>query len=254
MPELSIIEAKVPARAERRLEVVKSENRLAPVQNMLKGPIFSRARDIIAANMNDLLDRAEDPARMIRMVIIEMEETLVEVRATAARSIADVKELRSQRSRLQRLQGDWAEKAELALSKDREDLARAALVEKGRIVQLCEQVDSELGEIESLLAGYEDNIRALQSKLAEARQRQSQIANRMELAASRVRTHTLVHGSRTEEAFSRFDLLERRADQAEAEAEALGLGLEDEIETLRSSDAVDAELAAMKARLAGNKE
>ena len=106
MPELSIIEAKVPARAERRLEVVKSENRLAPVQNMLKGPIFSRARDIIAANMNDLLDRAEDPARMIRMVIIEMEETLVEVRATAARSIADVKELRSQRSRLQRLQGD----------------------------------------------------------------------------------------------------------------------------------------------------
>ena len=95
--------------------------------------IFSRTRDIIAANMADLLDRAEDPAKMIRMIILEMEETLVEVRASAARVIADQKEMRRQISRLDKLQESWVEKAELALSKDREDLARAALVEKQKV-------------------------------------------------------------------------------------------------------------------------
>src|SRR6478735_11328571 len=104
--------------------------RFAPIANLLSGPIFTRTRDIIAANMTELLDRAEDPARMIRMIIIEMEETLVDVRATAARSIADIKEMRRAVSRLDELQVDWTAKAELALSKDREDLAKAALVER----------------------------------------------------------------------------------------------------------------------------
>src|SRR3954447_12504782 len=92
--------------------------------------IFSRTRDIIAANFADLLDKAEDPSKMIRMIILEMEETLVEVRASAARVIADQKEMRRQISRLEKLQESWIEKAELALSKGREDLAKAALIEK----------------------------------------------------------------------------------------------------------------------------
>ena len=101
-------------------------------RGILSGPIFTRTRDIIAANMTELLDRSEDPSRMIRMIIIEMEETLVDVRATAARSIADIKEMRRACNRLDDLQHGWTEKAELALEKGREDLARAALWEKAK--------------------------------------------------------------------------------------------------------------------------
>src|SRR5690348_18106284 len=100
--------------------------------------IFSRTRDIFAANMTELLDRAEDPARMIRMIILEMEETLVEVRATAARSIADIKEMRRAVSRLDELQTNWTDKAELALSKGRDDLAKAALVEKQNAAEMAD--------------------------------------------------------------------------------------------------------------------
>ena len=102
MPELEVLEAQVPVRTPRMAEVeqVRPAERLTPVAAWLSGPVFSRARDIFAANMTELLDRAEDPARMIRMIILEMEETLVEVRATAARSIADIKELRRACTRL----------------------------------------------------------------------------------------------------------------------------------------------------------
>ena len=106
--------------------------------------IFSRTRDIFAANMTELLDRAEDPARMIRMIILEMEETLVEVRASAARSIADGKEMRRAVARLDELQASWTEKAELALSKDREDLAKAALVERQKAADMADGLKAEL--------------------------------------------------------------------------------------------------------------
>src|ERR1700759_5034172 len=103
--------------------------------------IFSRTRDIVASNFADLLDKAEDPAKMIRMIILEMEETLVEVRASAARTIADQKELRRQIAKLDTVQANWMEKAELALSKDREDLAKAALIERQKAADLGEQLN-----------------------------------------------------------------------------------------------------------------
>src|SRR4028119_674819 len=106
--------------------------------------IFTRTRDIIAANFTDLLDKAEDPAKMIRMIIMEMEETLVDVRASAARTIADQKEMRRQISKLERLQDGWTEKAELALSKDREDLAKAALVEKRKAADMADSLQSAI--------------------------------------------------------------------------------------------------------------
>ena len=106
--------------------------------------IFSRTRDIIAANVTDLLDKAEDPAKMIRMIILEMEETLVEVRASAARSIADQKEMRRQIGKLERLQDNWVEKAELALSKGRDDLAKAALFEKQKAADMADQLNAAL--------------------------------------------------------------------------------------------------------------
>jgi phage shock protein A len=215
--------------------------------------IFSRTRDIFAANFTELLDRAEDPARMIRMIILEMEETLVEVRASAARSIADSKEMRRALARLNELQSSWTEKAELALSKDREDLAKAALIERQKAADMGESLQLELDSINETLKGYEADIAKLQGKLREARARQNAIATRIESAVTRARAREVLHGNRTEDAFSRFDQLERRADFAEGRADAMGMtgpkSLEEEIAELRATDKVDAELEAMKAAL-----
>ena len=215
--------------------------------------IFSRTRDIFAANFTELLDRAEDPARMIRMIILEMEETLVEVRASAARSIADGKEMRRAITRLDELQKSWTEKAELALSKDREDLAKAALMERQKAADMAEGLRAEIATIEETLKGYEADIAKLQGKLREARARQNAIANRIESAVTRAKARELLNGGRTEDAFSRFEVLERRADFAEGRAEALGMtgpkSLEEEIAELKASEKVDAELEALKASL-----
>jgi phage shock protein A len=217
--------------------------------------IFSRTRDIIAANMTDLLDRAEDPAKMIRMIILEMEETLVEVRASAARHIADQKEMRRQIAKLDQVQDGWIEKAELALSKGREDLAKAALVEKQKSGDLAEQLQDEIGAIDEALSACEVDIAKLQSKLREARARQNSITTRLESAHNRTRMREMYAGQKVEDAFSRFEVLERRVDMAEGRADAAGLGvqksLEEEIAELRQSDKVDAELAALKARMHG---
>src|SRR4051794_17021412 len=251
MPELEILEANVPVRTPVLVrETETASSRFAPVAGWLSGPVFSRARDIFAANMTELLDRAEDPARMIRMIILEMEETLVEVRATAARSIADIKEIRRAVSRLDDLQSDWTGKAELALSKDREDLAKAALVERQKAAEMAEGLRDELSQLEQVLKGYEADIAKLQGKLREARARQNAIAARFESAVTRARAREIMHGSRTEDAFSKFELLERRADFAEGRCDALGItSLEDEIDQLNASAAIDAELEAMKAAL-----
>jgi phage shock protein A len=213
--------------------------------------IFSRTRDIFAANMTELLDRSEDPARMIRMIILEMEETLVEVRASAARSIADGKEMRRAWKRLDELQSSWTEKAELALSKDREDLAKAALIERQKAADMAQGLKAEIAVIDDTLKGYEADIAKLQAKLREARARQNAIAARFESAVSRAKAREITSGSRTEDAFSRFELLERRADFAEGRADALGMtgpkSLEEEIAELKAAEKVDAELEAMKA-------
>ena len=214
--------------------------------------IFSRTRDIFAANMTELLDRAEDPARMIRMIILEMEETLVEVRASAARSIADGKEMRRACARLDELQASWTEKAELALSKDREDLAKAALMERQKAGRHGRRAcKAEIAVIDETLKSYEADIAKLQGKLREARARQNAIATRFESAVTRAKAREMLNGGRTEDAFSRFEVLERRADFAEGRADALGMtgpkSLEEEIAELKSSDKVDAELEAMKA-------
>ena len=216
--------------------------------------IFSRTRDIMAANLTELLDRAEDPSRMIRMVILEMEETLVEVRASAARSIADAKEMRRAMVRLEGLMDSWTEKAELALSKGREDLAKAALIERQKAADMAKSLEEEVSVVDTTLKAYEADIAKLQSKLREARARQNAISTRIESAVTRAKARELLHGNRTEDAFSRFELLERRADFAEGRAEALGMtgpkSLEEEIADLKAEEAVDKELEALKARLA----
>ena len=207
--------------------------------------------------MTEILDRAEDPARMIRMIILEMEETLVEVRASAARTIADGKEMRRALGRLEDLQESWTEKAELALSKDREDLAKQALIERQKAADMADGLKEEIAAIDETLKQYEADIAKLQAKLREARARQAAIQNRLESAITRAKAREVLHGNRTQDAFSRFEMLEKRADMVEGTADALGLegpkSLEQEISDLRSSDKVDAELEAMKAALKAKK-
>jgi len=226
--------------------------------------IFSRTRDIIAANFNELLDQADDPAKMIRMIILEMEETLVEVRASAARTIADQKEMHRHTVRLDKLQEDWADKAQLALSKDREDLARGALLEKKKAADMADQLKQEIAVLDDALRAYEQDIAKLQTRLREARSRQTQIAARLESAENRVKLRSLMTSERVDEALTRFDQLERRVDYAEGRADSLRIAgegkpsLADEIAALEGSDKIDEELEAMKRALgkggAGNSQ
>jgi len=178
---------------------------------------------------------------------------LVEVRASAARCIADGKEMRRALNRLDELQSSWTEKAELALSKDRDDLAKQALMERQKATDMAAGLEDEIKVINDTLKSYEGDIAKLQAKLREARARQNAIAARFESAVTRAKARELLNGNRTEDAFSRFDVLERRADFAEGRADALGMtgpkSLEEEIAELRSSEQVDAELLAMKAAM-----
>ena len=214
--------------------------------------IFSRTRDIIAANVIDLVNRSDDPAKTIRVIILEMEETLVEVRASAARSIADMKERSRQVAQLHELQESWTDRAQLALGKGREDLARAALIEREKLSALAGELRDEIAEIDSALRASEADIAKLQAKLREARNRQNAIATRIEAAHNQARLRELYAGEKVKQAFSNFDLLERQADLAEGQADALVLAapaktLEEEIAELKVNDKVEAELEAMKA-------
>lgn len=222
--------------------------------------IFSRTRDIIAANFSDMIEKADDPEKMIRMIIVEMEETLVEVRAGAARTIADQKEMQRHAVKLERLQSDWADKAHLALSKGREDLARAALMEKRKATDLANQLAEEMDVLEQSLRANEEDIAKLQQRLREARSRQSMIAARLESAENRVRLRKLMTTERVDEALARFEMLERRVDYAEGHADALGMAMKGEpslaeqIDGLSAVDKVDEELEALKRAMGGQSE
>ena len=214
--------------------------------------IFSRTRDIIAANVTDLLDKAEDPSKMIRMIIMEMQETLAEVRAGAARTIADQKEMERAVVRADAAQQSWAEKAELALSKGREDLATAALMEKAKAKAFADSTRADIAQLESGLNANAEDIRRLEGKIREAQQRQNTLLKRIEDANARSRMRAMYKGPRIEDAFAKFEVIERRGDLAEGLADSYDLGgrsVEDQFADLRQDDAISAELAAMKARL-----
>ncbi len=219
--------------------------------------IFSRMGDIVAANVNDLLEKAEDPAKMIRLIIMEMEETLVDVRTSAARTIASQKEARRNLIRLEEAQSGWAEKAELALSKGRDDLARAALLEKQKMADMAVQITKDTIGLDEVLVKHEDDIQKLESKLREARARQQTIVARLETLENRARMRTMMASPKIDEAFARFAQLERRVDLAEGRVESFDLGtkktLAEEISALQSDDTVNAELDALRAKMAKTK-
>ncbi len=218
--------------------------------------VFSRFTDIINSNINNLLDKAEDPAKMVRLIIQEMEDTLVEVRSSSAKTLADKKELTRQVSRLEKDAQQWQEKAELALNKDREDLARAALMEKKKSSDSAQALLDELVHTDDHLRKLQDEITQLQDKLTDAKARQKAIVIREKSANSRLKVKENLHSTRVNDALNRFDHYERKIDDIEAQVDAYDLGsksLADEIAELETDEKVDDELAQLKAKMKNGK-
>lgn len=216
--------------------------------------IFTRFTDIVNSNINAILDRAEDPEKIIRLIVQEMEDTLVEVRTNAARSIAEKKEIGRKLERLRAALGEWERRAELALGKGREDLAKAALVEKAKLAETVKLLEQEVGQVEEAIAQGDADIARLQAKLSEAKAKQKAILTRQESAGARLKVRQALYDGRVEDALARFEQIERKLDEAEGRVEAFDLGqrrtLEQEIANLEAENAVDAELKALKERLA----
>lgn len=216
--------------------------------------IFSRLTDIINSNISHLLDKAEDPDKMIRMMIQEMEDTLVEVRSSAARVIADRKELDRNLVRLKKVEDDWLSKAELALSKDREDLANAALIEKAKLVDLAQELEQDRAPLKEALKKYEDDIVRLEAKIKEAKQKQKTLIERKNSAESQLRVRAKLYDNRIEDVMNRFHLMEKRVEETESRVEAQELGrektLHEEFADLEAADSVADELEALKAKIA----
>ncbi|MGB0696409.1 MAG: phage shock protein PspA [Rhodospirillaceae bacterium] len=217
--------------------------------------IFSRLSDIVNANINAMLDRAEDPEKIIRLIILEMEDTLVEARSDAARLIAERKEVERRLDRLAAEGVEWEERAALALSKDREDLARAALVEKAKLVEVVSALEAEQDALAVALEKSEEDIRMLQEKLTEAKARQKGILARERSARTAIKSRRVTDPNKIEDALMRFESLERRVDGFEAEAEAMDMArsaqpsLKEEIRALEMENGIEAELEALKAKM-----
>lgn len=220
--------------------------------------IFSRLTDIVNSNLNALLDKAEDPEKMVRLMIQEMEDTLVEIRSAAVKAIADKKELSRRLEKLDQGQAEWAEKAEFALSKDREDLAKGALVAKRRLADQAEALRRELGLVEESLARYNEDLAKLQDKLKEAKAKKKSMEIRMRTAEKRVRARRSLHDGRIDDALARYEGLERRIDELEADADAYDLGrsptLEEEFADLEAESGVKEELERLKERVRNRKD
>ncbi|GFD68209.1 phage shock protein PspA [Alteromonas sp. KUL156] len=216
--------------------------------------IFSRFTDIVNSNINALLDKAEDPEKMVRLIIQEMEDTLVEVRSASAKTLANKKEIVNQIAKYESDASDWEAKAELALSKDREDLARAALQEKKKSAEAAEVLSKELAIVEEQISKLQDEIGQLQEKLADAKSRQKTIIMRQKTASSRLEVKKTLDSTKVDSAMGRFEQYERKIDDLESQVDAYDLGkktLQDEFAELEASDKVEDELAALKAKVKG---
>jgi len=215
--------------------------------------IFSRLGDIINSNVTAILDRAEDPEKIVRLMIQEMQETLVEVRANAAKLIADRKEANRTQARIEVAAADWLQKAELAVAKDREDLAKGALVEKAKLEETGRLLKEDIEALDSAIANHEADIVKLEAKLREANAKQKTMQARAQTASSQIRIRKQVSDRRIDDAFTRFEKLEKRIDAMEGEAESYNLGagktLSEEIAALEADGRVENELNELKARL-----
>lgn len=220
--------------------------------------IFSRMSDIINSNINALLDQAEDPEKMIRLIIQEMEDTLVEVRTSSARVLADRKTAARRVEQLRSEAANWEEKARLAISKGREDLARAALQEKREIEDELDAVESELSVTDSHIEQLNVEIAKLQQKLSDAKAKKKALTMRTQTVESRIKVKRQVNREALDDAFSRFEHFERRMDNLESQLEVMDIGkdvaptLAAEINALQEDEKLTEELERLKAEVAGS--
>ena len=216
--------------------------------------IFSRMTDIINSNLNALLDKAEDPEKMVRLIIQEMEEALVEVRSTSARAIADRKELLRRQEWLAAEAAEWERKAEVAVNKGRDDLAKGALGERNKAREAVESLTRELGIVDATLEKLNVDVGALQAKIKDAKSRQNAIALRGKAARTRLGVRRQLNDHNIDDAIQRFENYERKMDDIEGQIEAYDMGqktLADEIAELEQGDGIEDELLALKARMSG---
>ena len=217
--------------------------------------IFSRMTDIINSNLTALLDQAEDPQKMIRLIIQEMEDTLVEVRSSSARVLADRKTATRKLERVRAEAVSWEEKARLAISKGREDLARGALQEKRAIEEEVAAIELELTAADDHIDQLNEEVAQLQQKLTDARSKQKALAVRSRTVESRIKVKRQIQREALDDAFSRFESYERRMDNMESQLESMDLGREvpgdlaAEIEALAEDEKISRELERLKAEM-----
>ncbi|MEM7097017.1 MAG: phage shock protein PspA [Pseudomonadota bacterium] len=214
--------------------------------------IFSRMTDIINSNINSLLDKAEDPEKMVRLIIQEMEEALVEVRSTSARAIADRKEVERRKQWQETEAEEWERKAEIAVRKGRDDLAKGALSESNKARESISILDEELQALESTLGKLNEDVGALQAKIKDAKARQNAIIVRGQAAKTRLGVRQTLSDHNIDDAIARFELYERKMDDIEGQVESYDLGqktLAEEISELESDEDLDEQLSELKARV-----
>lgn len=216
--------------------------------------IFTRMSDIINSNINALLDKAEDPEKMVRLIIQEMEEALVEVRSTSARAIADKKELARRQEFLAAEAAEWERKAEVAIGRGRDDLAKGAIAERNKAQETSEALSKDLAIIDQSLAKLNEDVGLLQAKIKDAKARRNAIVMRGKTAQTRLGVKRQLNDHNIDDAMQRFENYERKMDDLEGQIEAYDMGqrtLADEIAELETDDVVDADLAELKARMKG---
>lgn len=215
--------------------------------------MFSRVTDIINSNINSMLDKAEQPEKMIRMIITEMEETLVEVRSMAAKTIAEQKSLVRQIGTLDKQASNWNDKAQLAVEKGRDDLARAALIEKNNCQQQAQELQAQQKIIDENLMAIQNDSQRLQDKLIEARARQDSLKLRQKSATARLKVREQVASIDIDATLEKFERYQQRVESVEAQVEAYDLTASDlnaQFNQLAAQESIDAELSEMKKKVA----